>query len=224
VREPAYTTAFDRIVDQLKSRRNGVRVHRCYWGADYGTRLHSNGASIPGFETKRDPTALPNDEEYTIGLWSLLYQDPLLEIRLLALKEGEAEFVPGARPGEELDQAVRGLVPSGDLLPPLEAVALAHIFEEARNTIVAETDYQEMIERAEAPLTEYRIAVASALVAQSIVLAEAGRPGERHPVGVGAGRAGGRFGESTRWQRALHCRLGQGQVHRGHKARRHQRN
>src|SRR5262245_61085987 len=103
VREPAYTAALDRISNQLKSRRNGVRVHRCYWGADYGTRLHKNGASIPGFETKRDPTALPDDEEYTVGLWSLLYQDPLLEIRLLALKEGEAEFVPGAmRPGEEL--------------------------------------------------------------------------------------------------------------------------
>ena len=89
VREPAYTTAFNRISEELKSRRNGVRMHRCYWGADYGTRLHKDGASILGFETKRDPTALPNDEEYTVGLWSLLYQDPLLETSLPRLKRGK---------------------------------------------------------------------------------------------------------------------------------------
>ena len=46
VREPAYTSAFDRISEQLKSRRDGVRVHRCYWGADYGTRLYANGTRV----------------------------------------------------------------------------------------------------------------------------------------------------------------------------------
>jgi hypothetical protein len=173
VREPAYTNAFGRISEQLKSRRDGVRVHRCYWGADYGTRLYANGASIPGFETNRDPAALPTDTEYTIGLWSLLYQDPLLEIRLLALKEAAAPLVPGVQPGQELDQAVRALAPSSELQAMLTKTGLEEVFEEARDTLVNEADYQEMIEKAEDPLTECRIGVASALVAQSVVLAEA---------------------------------------------------
>src|SRR5260370_25746464 len=105
VREPAYTAAFNRISKQLTTRRPGVRVHRCYWGADYGTRLGKGGASIPGFETKRDAMREPDDAEYTLYLWSLLYQDPLFEIRLLGLKDASSGFTPGERPLDALDQS-----------------------------------------------------------------------------------------------------------------------
>jgi hypothetical protein len=178
VREPAYTHAFNRISEQLKRRRGRIRMFRCFWGADYGTRLFANGASIPGFETKRDPNALLTDEEYIIGLWSLLYQDPLFEVRILAMREEGAEFVPGVQPGQELDHAVRTLAPSPELRMVLIEAGLDTVFDEARKTLLTEVDYEDMIEKAAEPLTEYRIAVARALVAQSVVLAQA-----KHGVG-----------------------------------------
>jgi len=91
-------------------------------------------------------------EEYLLGLWELLYQDPLIELQILAIRSEESE------------------TPSSELKEMLDRAGIEEFFNQAQTIIVNESDYQEAIESAKEPLGEYRIAIARALVAQSSLL------------------------------------------------------
>jgi hypothetical protein len=170
VREPAYSKAFSIISQNLKKRNENLCFHKCYWGGSLGTTLNAGGLSIPVSDTKKAVETDLSNEEYILGLWELLYQDPLIELQILAISSGENEAVFGEKPGNDLDNKVRALAPSSNLQEMLDGAGIGEFFKQAQTIIVNENDYQEAIESAKEPLGEYRIAIARALVAQSSLL------------------------------------------------------
>src|SRR5262245_6349255 len=87
VRQEAYDSSFSRVAEALGDL--GVIAERCYWG-HLGSDLHAKGASIPGYDSTRAIAAVAadalTDAEYAVALWGLLYDDPLSELRVLALR------------------------------------------------------------------------------------------------------------------------------------------
>lgn len=53
VREPEYTQTFKEVSQALTNGEKTLTVLPCYWGGEYGTRRHANGASIPQYDTTR---------------------------------------------------------------------------------------------------------------------------------------------------------------------------
>ena len=179
VREPAYSKTFSIISQKLKKRNQNLRFHKCYWGGSLGTTLNSGGLSIPPSDTEKALEKDLSNEDYILGLWELLYQDPLIELQILAIRSGEKEAVFGSNPGDDLDNKVRALTPSSSLKEMLERAGIGEFFSQAQTIIVNESDYQNAIcagsqrfapESAQEPLGEYRLAIARALVAQSFLL------------------------------------------------------
>lgn len=82
VREPGFSRLFDVIQRRLAEKRPDFAVVPCYWGETRGARLWHGGDSVPSYDTARSIGALPADE--AVALWSLLYQDPLWELRTIA--------------------------------------------------------------------------------------------------------------------------------------------
>ena len=172
VREPACSKASNKIVNHLKERDKSLSFHKCYWGGSLGTKLNVGGQSIPVVNTKKTLDTNLSDEEYFLGLWELLYQDPLIELQILAIRAGETEAVFGAPPDNELNNRVRAFTSSPELQEMLDRSNLGEFFDQAQTIIVNETDFQNAVESAEEPLGEYRTAIARASVAQSYLLAK----------------------------------------------------
>ncbi|MBE9144292.1 hypothetical protein IQ236_13845 [Planktothrix mougeotii LEGE 06226] len=183
VREPAYTRSFNTISDKLKAKDSNLRLHRCYWGESCGTKLNKGGITIPNFDTPRDAIDdnLSDEEEITLGLWKLLYQNPLAELQILSSKidsqQKELEVDPPWKPSpsEELRQRIRKLHSSSSLYEKLEQAGIAKVFNEACTVVVQNRDYQKVIKSAQSlldALDEYSLAIARAIVAKSVVLLE----------------------------------------------------
>ena len=173
VREPGYSKAFNTISQNLKERDDNLRVHKCYWGGMHGTTLNAGGLAIPPFDSNRSLDRNLTDKEFTLGWWELLYQDPLIELRMLSLRSGTKGFVPGQKPsGDILDNSFRTLIPSLNLQEMLDKAGLKEVFDEARAILVKETDYRKAITSAREPIGEYRLAIAHAMVAQSAILVQ----------------------------------------------------
>lgn len=199
VREPAYTTSFNLVQQALNERLGApnVRVEPCYWGGPHGSRFFLNGVSIPDFDTTRaageEAAEVGDPAEYLIALWALLYDDPFAELDLLALRAG-AEAPPGQEPvGDELDRRVRTLTLDAAALPPAARQELATLlarlelsahFVAVRDEVVRHSAYRKAIAGAVEPLTDYRLAVARALVARCVqrYLEAADLPDGSHPL------------------------------------------
>jgi|GEM_PF-382864 len=178
VRRAAFDSTFG-VVRQALVESFGVcslTVEPCYWGDQCGSDLSHNGASIPGLAA---PTAEPIDEDAALGLWATLYDNPAAELRLLAMRSPTADESPGRPPaGDDLNFRFKRLAPAFELLTPEQAERLRALLGAARlldHVVPAQQDlirrrsYREALEGAQAPLTEYRLALARALIAQSIV-------------------------------------------------------
>ena len=172
VRQPDYSKSFSAISEQLKKRDSSLRVHECYWGGIHGTTLRAAGASIPPFDTRRAVNADLSDTEFELGLWELLYQDPLLELQILHLHSGKEALPGGKPPGYKLKEDVKTLAPSVELCRLLEEGRIEEVFDEAREQITSDHDYQKAVKSAQQPFGDYRTAIARALVAQSVILAQ----------------------------------------------------
>jgi len=144
VRGEAFDTSFAAVKEQvafhLKPRQ--VDVQACRWGDQVGARLHQDGASVPSYE-QRPGQAAPDDSAKASELrWSLLYDDPLYELRSYAALSLESDLVgsthsPLQTPADEevlrrLDQlqpSAGGVARSGhfasQLLPQVRALLLA---------------------------------------------------------------------------------------------------
>ncbi|MCZ8163509.1 MAG: hypothetical protein O9275_22915, partial [Microcystis sp. LE19-196.1B] len=170
VREPAYSKTFSIIIRKLKERNENLRFQKCYWGGSLGTTLNAGGLSIPVSDQKKASETDLTDEDYVLGLWELLYQDPLIELQILTISSEEKGAVFGEKLGEDLDNRVRALNPSSNLQEMLDQAGIGQFFSQSQSIIVNESDYQKAIESATEPLGEYRIAIARALVAQSAIL------------------------------------------------------
>src|SRR3979411_2497545 len=101
VRESSYSQTFGKISQRVTELKNS-RLYPCYWGGEFGVTLHQGGASIPDFDQTKGMID-PPEEDCQRALWSLLYQDPLYELRLLTCRPAP-DFVPGTQPGEGIDQ------------------------------------------------------------------------------------------------------------------------
>jgi hypothetical protein len=181
VRDPAFTTSFN-LVQQALNRRLGapnVRVEPCYWGGTCGSELLLGGAAIPNFDSTRAVGGNESDSvDYLLALWALLYDDASAELDLLALREPGGETPPGHEPpGADLDQLARKLsAETADLQPErrqeladlLTSAGLMPYLEEARTDIIAHPSYNRAVTAAVEPLTDYRFAIARAILARSI--------------------------------------------------------
>jgi len=179
VRTSDYEPSFKQVSHELLARRPDLQVLRCLWGDKLGSRLHAHGASIPLYDTTRSLQAV-EDEDSERDLWSLLYQDPLFELRLLSQFRGDTIVGTSGRdivlgrlsPGDELDDQVRSFVVSPTLQRKLDEMGIAQVFPEARVVVVNSAPYQNAIRTAPQTLGEYRAAIARTLAAQSIALCE----------------------------------------------------
>jgi hypothetical protein len=171
VREPHYTAAFGVIKKKLSALQvaaapHGIELARCYWGDECGTKLNLHGASIPEYSTARDLGGIA-EGEYDIALWALLYDDPLYELRLLALNSGKhTEAPPGTIPGDELLRTARGLVPDTTLQKKLEEAGFAGVFMRAKDEIVESDECIAAARNAPHAPAECRAAIARAILAE----------------------------------------------------------
>jgi pimeloyl-ACP methyl ester carboxylesterase len=172
VREATYKESFQQVEQKLMSVRADLSIAPCLWGDRHGAALRKNGASIPDYDKARAVGQL-EVEDYNIALWGLLYDDPLYELRLLALQTRPAGgFTPGLEtPYQELDAAVKALTPAGGLEQQLRELGLANYWEESRRQVRAAEEYRQALQQAPAVNATYRLAVSRALVAQAVWLA-----------------------------------------------------
>ncbi|MDJ0569626.1 MAG: hypothetical protein QNJ53_11325 [Pleurocapsa sp. MO_192.B19] len=170
VREPTYSKTFSIVQQELGERGEDLRFHKCYWGGPRGSTLNAGGLSLPKFDEKKSLDSDLSDEEYYLGLWELLYEDPLIELQILAISSNTSKVSLGATPGHDLDLKFRGYKPSEDLGAMLKQAGIEEFCAQAQTIIVGEKDYRGAIASAQEPLDEYRMALARALVAQSSLL------------------------------------------------------
>ncbi|MFM7786776.1 MAG: hypothetical protein ACKO90_00835, partial [Microcystis panniformis] len=148
VREPAYSKTFSIISQKLKERNENLRFHKCYWGGSLGTTLNAGGLSIPVSDQKKASETDLTDEDYVLGLWELLYQDPLIELQILTISSEDKGAVFGEKLGKDLDNRVRALNPSPNLQEMLAQAGIGEFFSQSQSIIVNESDYQKAIESA----------------------------------------------------------------------------
>jgi len=177
VREPGYGESLQKVTTELTALRPDVTLVPCYWGGEFGTRLHQHGESVPTYDSTRAIAGAPpadDDEDVEVLLWRLLYEDPGYELRLLALAaQNDGELAPGQEsPGVTLDRAVRRLsydAASPDLQAKLKRAGLDRVFESARDEIVALDAYQDALKTVPTVVDEYCGAVARAIVAEAVL-------------------------------------------------------
>ncbi|MFJ9692173.1 hypothetical protein [Kitasatospora sp. NPDC101183] len=181
VRRDGYDPLFELVSRELLARFPGAETVPCYWGDEYGATLGAGGASIPGFT----PTAAAPDD----GGWSLLYVDPLCELRVLAelpVEDGGFD-PPGFRsPGEAVADRLAllvdgsdtrgdlaGLAGLADLADLLAATGLEGRLAPAVREIADSPEFAEACERArdEAAAAELTTATARAVVAGAVTAA-----------------------------------------------------
>ena len=165
---PAFSRLFGRIRSELQRRRPEFAVEPCYWGESEGARLWHGGSSIPTYDATRAIVPGPEDEE--LALWDLLYQDPLCELRMLAMAGPVGRELPPGRlpPGDKLDASVQALDPSGELAAALAAADLAETFGPARAAVATAPPYRQALVGASDGLDALRLAVARAIVAEAL--------------------------------------------------------
>ncbi|MBE9230725.1 hypothetical protein IQ231_03215, partial [Cuspidothrix issatschenkoi LEGE 03284] len=173
VREPVLSQTFTQIKEKLREELPNLTVVSCAWGDSLGAKLNADGASIPLYDsTRNDNQAIQPDEN--IIRWAQLYQDPLYELRLLSLKTPEErDFTPGQEePSKKLDTRVQQFEPSDELQAKLRECGIANVFADARQNVIKSPAYQEALETISDTLTEYRDAIARAIIAESIAICE----------------------------------------------------
>src|SRR5690349_18635599 len=80
VRKQSYEQTAARIREGLESIKRGIELEPCLWGDHLGAKLSLDGKSIPDY-SGMEPA---DTTDATTALWSLLYQDPLFELRELS--------------------------------------------------------------------------------------------------------------------------------------------
>jgi hypothetical protein len=101
VRKESFTETFRIVGTRAKCFLPNLSIHPCYWGDACGSRLAAGGASIPEYDKTRALSAAPSEEDTTITLWELLYQDPLFECRLLLSDSAKPPLFGGISPEKE---------------------------------------------------------------------------------------------------------------------------
>ena len=80
VRSEAFERSFKLISEKVRLHLPRYEVVGCNWGDAFGARLNANGASIPGYGS--GGAAPATIEAAAMARWTLLAEDPLLELRV----------------------------------------------------------------------------------------------------------------------------------------------
>jgi hypothetical protein len=230
VRRQDFDATYALIAKNVTAFRLPVDLRKCFWGADFGTRLRAGGASIPGYLEKGGKGLPlggdPADEE--VALWSLLYYDPLYELRLLANALPKSIIVGFQEPpGADLRDRIEGFEASPELMRLLAAAELLDVWAEAYRYVSESGECAEALETISDSDAGHRTAIVRAIVAKATILAIAN--GAPAPDGVlreeildhiVEGLGGGERGISTWFKQqaktlALNWLTGQGDEIRG---------
>ncbi|TYL51160.1 alpha/beta fold hydrolase [Agromyces mariniharenae] len=170
VRGKAYAATLEAIKKTVDDRGLDVDVKGCFWGESEGAKLRLNGVSIPDYLAAgggQQPSAA--DEE--VALWSVLYTDPLYELRLLRnYDDSTTEVVLGeAPPATLIRDDVERFTASDDLTLLLESNHLMDWFPPALQTVASSPEFAQALDTAPAEPLLHRQAIARAIVAQTLV-------------------------------------------------------
>jgi hypothetical protein len=134
VRGEGYARTFRLIGTRLAETAGGIPLNGCFWGDIEGARLHADGISVPGYRDTRG-TGGPSAMEREVALWSVLYTDPLYELRLLESMPPAGEVAPGTQPpAARLRALVAAYTPSAELLALAVALPLTDAVAEVRSS------------------------------------------------------------------------------------------
>lgn len=170
------SAGYERSLSQVKGaleRNAGVSVLPCLWGDSHGARLLANGASIPRYNQTKGPEG-ELGELQAEDRWELLSEDPLLELRLLALRPTGpvSEFDPrGSKsPIQQLGERLRTFTPSDTLFAQLSQAGIpATALEGACKRVVDDPVLDLALLASGEDLGEFRHAWARAVIATALV-------------------------------------------------------
>jgi hypothetical protein len=179
---------YERLLEQVRRGMSGsgIQVDECLWGDHLGVRLHGNGSSIPpDLPHLAVGDVTPEDED--VALWSVLYQDPVYELRLLQNNAGApgigGGFVPGGEsPTQMLQERMQSLARLDALSEETRAALVEAGFRpeelaRAGAAVLRSGAYQALLPHVQEPLTPYRFALARAVVAELLADRPEDRPG-----------------------------------------------
>jgi hypothetical protein len=171
VRKDSYEKTLKLVTGELRAERALIPILPCLWGDSVGVKLHANGASIPTYATARAIAATSEDE--TMALWTVLYSDPLYELRLLASRKEDApEAVPGqAPPWQVLQDAIDRFQPPDELKAELAKWGYLPYWDQAWQLLVQSGELQDAVRSAGPSAAEHRKAIARACTASATILA-----------------------------------------------------
>lgn len=168
VRQPRYSEALSIVTRAVTGVRPDAQIRGCYWGERLGARLSAQGASIPpvvgsralpGPDDLTGVSALPgttdvpgasgplDDPVHGVEDWWLLYLDPTVELRSLALLAtagpGAATALPPPgrlTPGELLREQARAALAGPAVVVAAERAGLAGTLPAATEAILTHPD------------------------------------------------------------------------------------
>ncbi len=171
VREDSYKKSLSRVGEKLMAKRVDLTLIPCFWGEKFGANAGGKLRSIPDQDSSRSIEGL-DDDDYNTGIWGLLYDDPLYELRVLGLqpKRVGAGAPNQLSPYQQLDGAVKKIKTEGELEGLLLACGLGQVWDEAVQAVVSSKDYISALKNASAATDDYRQAIARAFVAQAMLI------------------------------------------------------
>ncbi|MFJ8198229.1 hypothetical protein [Streptomyces sp. NPDC096152] len=183
VRAPSFDTTLDALSRSLRGRRPDLTVHGCFWGGRYGSELFAQGASIPVADEARgmDSHGVPDDSGVLV--WDRLQDDPLFELRLLALTDATDSEAGGFHPGREpagraLVGRYRRFTASDEVRQQFGRVGLAEQFAGACRTLAGSGAFGDLEDSGVAAVEVWPVVV-RATVAEALRRAE--QEGGPHP-------------------------------------------
>ncbi len=169
VRAASYHDSFEKIITGFSSLQRRPQIVQCLWGESAGARLLNGGASIPDFDST-NPQG--KKEEQAVVSWTVLYEDPLYELRLLGLcPPPPGANLPGARADEECRRLLRAIADDGEITAQVRKCGLSEVWQTASDSLMKSPEFAAALNFSGNRITgEHRETVARALVAQSLVL------------------------------------------------------
>ncbi|MER9702222.1 hypothetical protein [Mesorhizobium sp. M0146] len=187
VRAAGYAQALGFVQKAMQG--SGLTVVEALWGDRLGVKLLGDGASIPSDEqTLAIGDSTPEDE--AIALWSLLYDDPLYELRLYEAttrgSSNQGAFIPGRlTPAATLEKGLQSIlqtVPGGSIDVALEESGLTGgALTKAAQAVKKSSAYAAVLLTLREPLGPFRSALARAIVARMVL--DQATSGESKPGG-----------------------------------------
>ena len=170
VRQPAYENAYKVIRNRIELDLPNYDIAPCYWGDQEGSRLRSNGVSIPDYDTARAVNVV-EAEDVEIARWRILYEDPDYELRSLTRQGVEpAVFAPGSPISLEI---FLDLLPSEThtVRDRVSAAGLQDVWNSAKISLSNSTVLQTALTNQPDLTADIRGTIARALVARAVTTA-----------------------------------------------------